>query len=214
MERLKLRLVAREDWAKYFDEGSGTIFCPSATPPPVGQSVELEVLFQGGPRMILRGDVLWRRPAGDARTRPGIGFGVHPIDQLKMTYLLGYVRGESSEQRGRRRLPIRMRVTYSARAGRRINFTRDIHEDGVFVRSVELLDMNAETKLLLAPPGGDWKPIEVRGKVARLVEEGPDRGMGIQLVFRGEVERRAFAEFVERLEEQYLAGTLPDEALG
>jgi Tfp pilus assembly protein PilZ len=211
--RLKLRVVAKEDWAKYYDAAGGTVFCPSATPPSVGQSLQLEVLFQGGPRLLVRGVVLWRRPAGDARARAGVGLGIHPVDRDKLEFINHFVRDQMGDQRRRRRLPLRLRATYTARTGRRINFTRDIHEEGVFVRSSELLTSGDDIKLLLVPPGGNFKPIEVRGRVVRLVEEQPHRGMGINLVFKDPEEQRGFAEFVKRLEEEYLAGTLPDEAL-
>jgi Tfp pilus assembly protein PilZ len=215
MQRLKLRLVDTTDWAKYHDDvKSTTIFCPTATPPSVGTQLQLEIMFQGGPRMLMQGVVLWRRASGDARARAGVGVGVHPIDRVKLDFIERYVRGELKDKRGRRRLPIRLRVTYSARQGRRINFTRDIHEEGVFVRSAELLDPGDETKLLILPPGGNFKPIEVRGTVVRLVTKEPGRGMGITLTFRDDGERRQFADFVHRLEQEYLAGTLPDEALG
>jgi Tfp pilus assembly protein PilZ len=213
--RLKLRLVAKGDWTKYYDAGANhTIFCPTATPPAVGTPVQIEVMFQGGPRMLLHGMTMWRRPAGDARARAGAGIGVQPIDREKLEYIGRYARDEVMEdKRGRRRLPIRLRVTYSVPGGRRINFTRDLHEHGIFVRAADPLAPGEETKLLLIPPGGAFKPIEVRGNVVRVVKEDPDRGMGIQLLFRDDNEKRMFADFVKRLEQEYMAGSLPDEAL-
>ena len=212
--RLKLRLVAKSDWAKYYDAAANhTIFCPTPTPPGVGTPVQLEVLFQGGPRLLLHGVTLWRRPAGDARARAGAGVGVQQIDREKLDFIERYVREDLTEQRGKRRLPIRLRVTYSVPGGRRINFTRDLHEDGIFVRAADPLNPGDETKLLLLPPGGQFKPIEVRGNVVRAVKDDPDRGMGIQLLFRDDGEKHHFADFVRRLEQEYMAGTLPDEAL-
>jgi hypothetical protein len=105
-------------------------------------------------------------------------------------------------------------VTYSVRGGRRINFTRDLDEHGIFVRAADPLSPGEENRLLLLPPGGAFKPIEVRGNVVRVVKEDPDRGMGIALAFRDDAEKRMFGDFVKRLEQEYLAGTLPDEALG
>src|SRR5262249_15166909 len=213
MLRLKLRLVAKQDWVKYFDEPSGgTIFCPTTTPPAVGTALQLEAMFQGGPRLIMRGVVLWRRATGDARARAGVGVGVHAADRQKIEYIHAYVAGEP-DRRYRRRLPIRLRVTYTARQGRRIHFTRHRHEEGVFVRSAELLTPGDETRLLISPPGGEFKPIEARGQVVRLVEEEPDRGMGIALIFKDSQEKQHFADFVRKLEQQYLSGSLPDEAI-
>ena len=214
MIHLKLRLISKADWSKYLDAPAGsTVFCPNPAPPSIGSKVQLEVLFQGGPRLLMHGRVLWRRTGNDPRARAGAGIGVDPSDKQKLEFVEDYVTGRVRDQRSKRRLPIRLRVTYRTHTGRRINFTRDIHEDGVFVRSTELLAPGDETRLIIAPPGGDYKPIEVRGAVVRLVEEEPDRGMGIQLVFKDDEERQSFADFVSRMEEEYLVGTLPDEAL-
>src|SRR5262245_7948263 len=118
--RLKLRLVARSDWAKYYDAAANhTIFCPNPTPPAVGTPVQIEVMFQAGPRLLLHGVTLWRRPAGDSRARAGAGVAVAATDREKLDFIARYVRNEMDDKRGRRRLPIRLRVTYSVRAGRR-----------------------------------------------------------------------------------------------
>ena len=86
-------------------------------------------------------------------------------------------------------------------------------EEGVFVRSQQLLDLNTPIKLLVAPPGESFKPFTLQGVVTRLVDEPDERGMGIKLEFSSEVERETYGEFIRRLEEQYLAGELPDEVL-
>jgi Tfp pilus assembly protein PilZ len=216
MERIHLRLPTREDWWRYYDANitGGGIFCPASEPPDVGREVRVEITFVGGPRFIIKGKVMWRRPQlNDPRARAGVGIKVSTGDQSKLQYVNAWVRGGVMDKRELRRLPVRLRVTYTARTGRRINFTRDLSEEGVFVRSQELLELNTPIKLLVTPPGTDFKPVALKGVVARLVDEEGERGMGIQLEFANDKEREKFAAFVNRLEEEYLAGELPDDVI-
>lgn len=217
MKRLHLRVPTQEDWWKYYDPNisGGGVFCPSNEPPAVGAKVRVEITFVAGPRFILHGTVMWRRPQlNDPRTRAGVGVQVNAGDRSKVNYVSAWVRGGVLDKRDVRRLPVRLRVTYTARQGRRINFTRDLSEEGIFVRSQELLDLETPIKILLSPPGEDYKPVALAGKVARLVDEPDDRGMGIQLLFDDRATRDRFAAFVQRLEQQYLCGELPDEVVG
>jgi uncharacterized protein (TIGR02266 family) len=133
-------------------------------------------------------------------------------EKAKMDYVLGYVRGGLMDVRERRRLPVRLRVVYTSAKGRRINFTRDLHEEGAYVRATEPLDQGEKTQLLLSPPGGDHRPIEVKATVARSVRDG-DRGMGVRFEFVDEVERDRLAAFVRKLESDYLDGRLPEDVL-
>jgi hypothetical protein len=140
--------------------------------------------------------------------------GIDPAERQKIVYVAGYVKGEAADQRRLRRLPLRLQVTYSAKTGRRINFTRDLNEEGAFVRCTELLAVGEETRLLIMPPGGTFKPIPVRGIVKHLTQNRDERGMGIAFVFPMATERASFAEFIARLEQEYLRGALPDETIG
>ncbi len=212
MSRLKLHLVERSDFQKYQDP-SGGLFVPGTDTPAVGTSVTVEVVFQGGPRVLIHGLVSWRRATGDARTRPGVGVAVDAAERPKLLYILGYVRGGLLDVREKRRLPVRLRVAYTGPRGRRVNFTRDINEEGAFVRAAEMLDIGQKTLLLISPPGGEYKPIEVHGLVARQQTDGADRGVGVQFEFPSPEERDRFAAFVHKLESDYLDGRLPDEAL-
>lgn len=212
--RLKLHLVDKSDFTKFQDGSAGKmgLFIPGADPPAVGEQVTVEVIFQGGPRVLLRGLIAWRRATGDARTRPGAGVAVDETEASKMSYVLGYVRGGLMDVREKRRLPVRLRVAYTSARGRRINFTRDLHEEGAFVRAAELLEVGARTTLLISPPG-EYRPFEVQGIVARQQPQGADRGMGVRFDFRSPDERARMAAFVNKLESDYLDGRLPDEAL-
>lgn len=211
--RLKIHLVERSDFARYQDAslGAGGLFVPS-TEPAVGTRVLVEVLFQGGPRVLLHGTVKWRRATGDARARAGVGVEFATSETSKINYLHGYVRGGLLDVRERRRLPIRLKVAYSAPRGRRLNFTRDINEEGAFVRTAEQLAIGATVPLLIYPPGGDFRPLEVSGDVARQADGG-DRGVGVVFRFPDESTREHWYKFIARLETDYLEGKLDDDAL-
>jgi len=212
MTRLKLHLLERADFHRYYEAGSA-LFVPSGEPPQIGAQVTVEVVFQGGPRVLLSGVVSWRRTTGDARARPGAGVRIGVTEQAKTRYLLGYVRGGLIDVRERRRLPVRLRVAYSGARGRRVNFTRDLNEEGAFVRTAEMLDVGATTLLLISPPGGDYKPLEVWATVTRQHPADADRGVGLRFEFRDEQERARWGAFVNKLESDYLDGRLPDDAL-
>lgn len=212
MTRLKLHLVERTDFHKYYDPSTG-MFVPGNDAPSVGERVTVEVIFQGGPRVLLHGAILWRRTTGDARARPGAGIGIDGAEKSKVRYLLGYVRGGLIDVRERRRLPVRLRVAYSGARGRRINFTRDLNEEGAFVRTAEMLDIGASTLLLVSPPGANYKPFEVQATVTRQHTDGSDRGVGVKFDFRDEQERARWSAFVNKLESDYLDGRLADDVL-
>lgn len=212
--RLKLHLIERTDFTKFQDPSAGGqgLFVPGTDMPEVGEAVTVEVVFQGGPRVLLRGVVCWRRATGDARTRPGAGVSIDRSEQSKINYILGYVRGGMIDIRERRRLPVRLRVAYTSPKGRRINFTRDLNEEGAFVLASEPLELGAQTLLLISPPGGEYKPIEIHGQVARRTSDG-DRGMGVRFEFQDDDERARLKAFIAKLEGDYLDGKLPDDVL-
>jgi Tfp pilus assembly protein PilZ len=216
MSRLKLHLVERSDFAKIYDPNTpgGGLFIAGADPPPIGTPRTIEVVFQGGPRVLLHGKVLWRRATGDSRARPGVGIGFDATERAKLSFIQGYVRGGLLDVRRRLRLPVRMRVAYVGPSGqRRINFTRDINDEGAFVRTSELLEVGQATLLLITPPGENYKPIEIHATVARQQDDGIERGIGVKFDLRNEDERARFDTFMKKLESDYLDGTLPDTAL-
>lgn len=211
--RLKINLVDRSDFERYRDAGlgQGGLFVPS-TEPAIGERVVVEVIFQNGPRILLLGVVKWRRSAGDARTRAGVGVEFSASESAKVSYLQGYVRGGLLDVREKRRLPIRLKVAYAAPRGRRLNFTRDLNEESAFVRTAEQLPIGTAVPLMVYPPGGDFRPIEVSGEVARQ-SDGSDRGVGLLFRFPDDAAREAWNRFIARLESEYFAGKLDDEAL-
>ena len=155
----------------------------------MGERVTVEVVFQGGPRVLLHGEVLWRRTTGDARARPGAGVGIDAAEQAKIRYLLGYVRGGLIDVRERRRLPVRLRVAYTGQKGRRVNFTRDLNEEGAFVRCAEMLDLGASTMLLISPPGGDYRPSRCGRRSTRQHRRATTAASACAFDFRDEQEQ-------------------------
>jgi Tfp pilus assembly protein PilZ len=211
LPRLKLHLSDPSDFNKFHDASTDnlSLFVPTTDAPAVGERVTVDVMFRGGPRVLLHGMVKWRRAAGDARTRPGVGVDVDESERAKMGFVLGYVRGGLLDVREKRRLPLRLRVTYSSAKGRRINFTRDLNEEGAFVRTAEHIEVGAKTQLLISPPGGDYKPIEVHAEVIRSQTDG----VGVRFEYASAEERNRFLAFVHKLESDYLAGRLPEDVL-
>jgi uncharacterized protein (TIGR02266 family) len=213
--RLKLHILEPTDLLRHLDpvaSGGPSVFVAGAPTVNVGDRATIEVAFNAGPRVLLLSTVSWRRAAGDARTRPGVGCTVDAREQPKIDYLLGYVRGGLVDARQLRRLPVRLRVTYEGHKGRRINFTRDISQEGAFVRTSEAFDPGARTTLLISPPK-PYRSIQVRATVRRRQDSALERGIGVQFDFESTQERQRMLAFVQRLEADYLEGLLPDEAL-
>jgi Tfp pilus assembly protein PilZ len=215
LHRLKLHLVDRADFVRYHEPslGPGGLFVPGTDLPGIGERTLVEVVFQGGPRIPLRGLVRWRRTAGDSRARPGVGVEPDSTEAAKLNYLHGYVRGGLLDVRERRRLPVRLRVAYAGAHGRRLNFTRDLNEEGAFIRTSEVLELGATLQLLVSPPGGEYRPIEVVATVARQHGALSDRGAGLLFTFATPEAQSLWQAFVARLETDYLDGRLPDDAL-
>ncbi len=211
--RLKIHIVERNDFQRYQDASLGPsgLFVPTVEA-QVGDRVVVEVIFQGGPRVLLLGTVKWRRATGDARARAGVGVEFQPSENAKINYVHGYVRGGLLDVREKRRLPLRLKVAYSAPRGRRLNFTRDLNEEGAFVRTAEHLQIGVTVPLLIYPPGGDFRPLEISGEVARQ-SDGGDRGVGVVFRFPDEHARELWQRFIVRLEADYLEGKLDDDAL-
>jgi hypothetical protein len=107
-----------------------------------------------------------------------------------------------------------LRIAYSTPThARRVNFSRDLHEEGAFLRTAEMLAVGVKLVLQVHPPGGDYRPIEVSAHVARQQLDEQERGVGVRFDFRSDEELDRWRAFVARLESDYLDGKLPDDAL-
>jgi len=204
--RIELRLANPTEWIKIFDPRDATVVVEDEIA-EVGADVRIDVLLEGGPRIVLRGHTIGHR---DGR---GTFIALGSTEREKVNYLNGFVRGGLLDLRATRRLPVRLPVTYGGIDGPCQAFSRDINEQGVFVVTEDPLPEDAEVHVLITFPGGG-APISAIGTVSHTVlpEDEDTPGMGIVFDVRG-ADRRALFEAVEKLEAAFLAGKLPDELL-
>jgi hypothetical protein len=217
MQRLPLLLTDRHNWYDHFtgDETDAVLFCPTPSPPPVGAPVIVDLTFQAGPRLFLKGVVIWRRtkPSPDSKMSTGVGVRLPSSERPKTEFINGYSRGGLLDQRaGARRLPIRLRTTYSTRQGRRMNFTRDISEEGVSLNCAEPAPVKSPIHLEVSFPQGIGSH-RLQGWVVRHLADERGQGMAVSLTFASQSERYEFAGAVRRVEKLLLEGKLADQHL-
>lgn len=214
MNRLALRLADRHDWVKVFDPRGGGIFVPAQNPPAVGEDVRIDLTVEdGGPRVILTGTVLWRREEDSPKEPAGCSVGLVPADKEKVNFLNGYVRGGLLNRRERRRLPLRLPLTFGGLAGPVETFTRDVNEEGLFILSDSPLPEGTLVHFVLSVPGR-VEPLELKGKVTHtvVVDDDDVPGMGVRYEIN-EGQARELTVLVDRLEAEFLEGKLPDEVI-
>ncbi len=212
--RLTVELSDKSNWVKVFDPRDCTIFVAVDNPPEVGMQVRVDVSIGGdGPRVILHGRVIARRPVDDAGLPPGCSIAIGFEDREKVNYLNGYVRGGLLNLRTKRRLPLRLKVTYGALDGPKQTHTRDINEEGIFVVTENPLPEQSEVHLRIEIPGAS-SPLAIAGIVTHtvVVEDEDVPGMGIMFKL-DDSNRSALLETIDSLERRFLKGALPDEVL-
>jgi Tfp pilus assembly protein PilZ len=201
--RLELRLSSQNDWIKLFDPRDWTIFVPAAVVVDQGTEVRID-LDVGGWLVTLRGTVVGRRdePAGLVVALGG-------TERDKINYLNGFVRGGLLNLREKRRLPIRLQVTYGAVEGPATTFTKDINEEGVFLFTDRPLPETSQVHMLVSLPGRP-EPLSLIGKVSHTIVAHDDEPPGMGIVFDlDDAARDQLSEVVRELEDQLHAGTLP-----
>lgn len=212
--RMQMRLDDKAHWVKTFDPRDSTLFVAGDAPPQVGVSVRIDLaIAESGPRVILRGRVIARRDRAAGAAAPGCAVALGAEEREKINYLNGFVRGGLLNLRERRRLPLRLPVTYGAVDGPRETYTRDINEEGVFVVSDEPLPEDSAVHLMLLFPGRS-EPTSIKGHVSHtvVVEDEDVPGMGI--VF--DLDEAAASELtalIDELEKRFFDGSLPDDVL-
>lgn len=213
--RLTVELSDKSQWVKVFDPRDCTIFVAVDNPPEVGMQTRVDVCIQGGdgPRVILHGRVIARRPGDEDGLPPGCSIAVGFEDREKINYLNGYVRGGLLNLRTKRRLPLRLKVTYGAVDGPKQTHTRDINEEGVFVVSEKPLPEQSEVHLRIEIPGAP-APLAIAGIVSHtvVVEDEDVPGMGIMFKL-DDSNRPALLKAIDSLERRFLKGELPDDVL-
>ncbi|HEX3766479.1 MAG TPA: PilZ domain-containing protein [Kofleriaceae bacterium] len=201
--RLELQLSHQSEWIKIFDPRDWTLFVPTGDTAEPGTTVRID-LEVGGWRVALRGTVVDRRDEPD-----GVVVALGGTERDKINYLNGFVRGGVLNLREKRRLPIKLAVTYGAVEGPASTFTRDINEQGVFVFTDRPLPETSQVHMLLTLPGRP-QPLSLIGKVSHTIVAADNEPPGMGIVFDlDDAARDQLAEVVRELEAQLHAGKLP-----
>ena len=201
--RLELRLSSHSEWIKIFDPRDWTVFVPS--PEPVDNGVTLRIdLDVGGWRVTLRGTVV-----GNREDPPGIVVALGGTEREKINYLNGFVRGGLLNLREKRRLPIRLSVTYGAVEGPADTFTKDINEEGLFLFTDKPLPETSQVHMLVSVPGKQ-QPLSLVGKVSHTILMHDEEAPGMGIVFDlDETQRENLIGVIKELEDALEKGALP-----
>lgn len=203
--RLEISLSNQSEWLKMFDPRDWTLTV--ATDREVANNAQIRIdLDVGGWLVTLRGTVVGR-PAGAVTVALG------GTERDKINYLNGFVRGGLLNLREKRRLPIRLAVTYGAIEGPANTFTKDLNDEGVFLFTDKPLPETSQVHMLLAIPGKP-QPLSLMGRVSHTILVDDDETPGMGIVFElDEAQRADLVAIVKDLEEQLLAGRLPTNAV-
>ncbi|MGE5184059.1 MAG: PilZ domain-containing protein [Acidobacteriota bacterium] len=201
--RLELRLNSHSEWIKIFDPRDWTVFVPTDTPVENGATLRID-LDVGGWAVTLRGTVV-----GSREDPNGIVVALSGSEREKINYLNGFVRGGLLNLREKRRLPIKLQVTYGAIEGPAKTFTKDINEEGLFLFTDKPLPETSQVHMLLDVPGKQ-QPLSLVGKVSHTIlaqdEEPPGMGIVFDLT---DQQREQVLKVIQELEEALEKGELP-----
>jgi len=213
MIRLILPLAEKTDWLRAFDPRGGGVFVPMEKPPVVGEEVRVDLtITEGGPRVILKGNVVSRRDHDEGEDPAGCHVGLLPDEREKVNFINGYVRGGLINRRERRRLPLRLPITYGAIEGPKATFTRDINEEGLFILTDKPLPERTLVHFVLTVP--ERAPWSLKGTVTHtvIVEDEDVPGMGVKFTL-DPAETADMVKAVDKLEEAFFKGALPEEVI-
>jgi Tfp pilus assembly protein PilZ len=201
--RLELRLANQGEWIKIFDPRAWTVFVPTTEPIESNAILRID-LDVGGWLVTLRGTVV------GTRDQPrGVVVELDATERDKINYLNGFVRGGLINLREKRRLPIRLSVTYGAIEGPASTFTKDINEEGLFLFTDKPLPETSQVHMLVSVPGKS-QPLSLMGKVTHNIGVGNEEDPGMGIVFDADdAQREQLAAIIRELEESMLAGKLP-----
>jgi uncharacterized protein (TIGR02266 family) len=201
--RLELRLTNQSEWLKIFDPLNGTVFVTSSESFAPGSNLRVD-LDVGGWLVTLRGTVVGHRDGPS-----GVVVALGPSEKDKINYLNGFLRGGLINHRGKRRLPIRLAVTYGAVEGPANTFTKDINEEGIFLFTDKPLPETSQVHMLVTVPGKP-QPLSLMGKVSHTILAADEEPPGMGIVFDlDDSQREMLASVIKELEEQLHTGRLP-----
>ena len=139
----------------------------------------------------------------------GILVALNGTERDKINYLNGFVRGGLLNLREKRRLPIRLQVTYGAVEGPANTFTKDINEEGVFLFTDKPLPETSQVHMLVTVPG-KTQPLSLMGKVSHTIVPADEEPPGMGIVFElDDAQRELLIGVMKELEDELHAGRLP-----
>ena len=209
--RLELQLANESDWIKMFDPRDWTVFVPTTEAIEQGTPLRID-LDVGGWAVLLRGTAVGHRD--DPR---GVLVALAGSERDKINYLNGFVRGGLLNLREKRRLPIKLAVTYGAVEGPTTTFTKDINEEGLFLFTDKPLPETSKVHMLVTIPGQP-QPLSLVGSVSHTIlaadadyEDGErDEPPGMGIIFElEEGQREQLVAALRDLEQQLQDGRLP-----
>jgi Tfp pilus assembly protein PilZ len=205
--RLELRLANQAEWIKIFDPRDWTVFVGTSETIANGTGLRID-LDVGGWLVTLRGTVVGKR-----ESPPGVIVALGGTERDKINYLNGFVRGGLLNLREKRRLPLRLAVTYGAVEGPANTFTKDINEEGVFLFTDKPLPETSQVHMLVTIPGKP-QPLSLVGKVSHTILAQDEEPPGMGIVFElDETQREVMVTTIKELEGLLAQGKLPTNAL-
>jgi uncharacterized protein (TIGR02266 family) len=210
--RIDLRLPSEAEWLRVFDPRDSTLLAAIREPPAIGTQVRVDlVIGKEGPRVILHGQIISHRV--DEVDGAGCTVALSPGDREKINYVNGFVRGGLLNLREKRRLPVRLEVTYGGIEGPCKTFTRDINEEGVFILTDAPLPEDSEVHLFLSIPGYT-QPLSLTGMVQHTVVPDDEDIPGMGILFKmDDAQKAALVKAVDELERAFMSGSLPEALL-
>ena len=211
--RLDLRLGSQTEWIKIFDPRDWTVFVPNAA---LGDGAEgldngtaLRIdLDVGGWLVTLRGTVV-----GTREEPRGLVVALGATERDKINYLNGFIRGGLLNLREKRRLPLKLQVTYGAIEGPANTVTKDINEEGVFLFTDKPLPETSQVHMLVTVPGKD-QPLSLVGKVSHTILAQDEEVPGMGVVFDlDDAAREQLQAIVRELEDALEKGDLPEPSV-
>ena len=205
--RLELRLDSHSEWIKIFDPRDWTVFVPADDPMDNGSTLRID-LSVGGWLVTLRGTVVGTRDEPS-----GMVVALGATEREKINYLNGFIRGGLLNLREKRRLPIRLQVTYGAVEGPANTTTKDINEEGVFLFTDKPLPETSQVHMLVSVPGKD-QPLSLVGKVSHTILAQDEEPPGMGIVFDlDDAQRELLQSVIKELEDALEHNSLPDPAI-
>lgn len=201
--RFVLQLASEAEWIKVFDPRDWTLFIAGEATAKPDEPIRVD-LAVGDWHVTLRGLAVTTRGDPD-----GLVVAIDAHEREKINYLNGFVRGGLLNLRGRPRLLVRLPVTYGAVEGPAKTFTKDIHEDGVFLFTEKPLPETSQLHMLITVPGRS-EPLSLRGAVSHTILPGDDEAAGMGISFNLDATARTTLRGVlSELAKAMTAGTLP-----